>query len=262
MVWHDPWHPLGPLIHRFPRGLVTVGIPLEAKLSVTIDVDGWNWPLITDIGHMEITEMLPPLAHTDAVSWHSTSGEFSIIDSYSLFQPPGPKVDWYVLLLGPFRIPRNCFILWLAIPRRLTMMDRSWWSGADRTCILCSRGEIESHDHMFFHCDFSRACLRILKSKVKFQVPIHGWQRTITWVARRWRGRHPWNASSRALFASLVYHIWMEHNRRRFGNESANSEHTARICLDQIRLTLLGAELRLDVNTSVLFRIWKILWHT
>ncbi|KAL0451183.1 UNVERIFIED_CONTAM: hypothetical protein Slati_1096400 [Sesamum latifolium] len=38
---------------------MTVGIPLEAKLHVAINEDGWNWPLITDIEHMETTEMLP-----------------------------------------------------------------------------------------------------------------------------------------------------------------------------------------------------------
>ncbi|KAL0282274.1 UNVERIFIED_CONTAM: hypothetical protein Sradi_7266300 [Sesamum radiatum] len=69
LLWHDPWHPLGPLIHRFQRGPMTVGIHLEAKLHVTINEDGWNWPLITDIEHMEIMEMLPPLAQREAVTW-------------------------------------------------------------------------------------------------------------------------------------------------------------------------------------------------
>ncbi|KAL0293438.1 UNVERIFIED_CONTAM: hypothetical protein Sradi_6937000 [Sesamum radiatum] len=48
---------------------VSVGIHLEAKLHVTINEDGWNWPLITDIEHMEIMEMLPPLAQREAVTW-------------------------------------------------------------------------------------------------------------------------------------------------------------------------------------------------
>ncbi|KAL0455256.1 UNVERIFIED_CONTAM: LINE-1 reverse transcriptase [Sesamum latifolium] len=60
LLWHDPWHPLGPLIHRFPRGPSVIGIPLAANLSEVIDEDGWNWPLFTDIGHLEITELLPP----------------------------------------------------------------------------------------------------------------------------------------------------------------------------------------------------------
>ncbi|KAL0455452.1 UNVERIFIED_CONTAM: hypothetical protein Slati_0884400 [Sesamum latifolium] len=117
-------------------------------------------------------------------------------------------------------------------------------------------------NNLFFQCDYSRACLRVLKAKVRFEVPLIGWQRIIIWAARHWRGRHLWSASSRALSASLVYHLWMERNRRRFGLESSNLERTPTLCLEQIRMILLGAELRLNVSTSVLFRIWQIPWHT
>ncbi|KAL0455495.1 UNVERIFIED_CONTAM: hypothetical protein Slati_0888700 [Sesamum latifolium] len=245
-VWHDPWHPLGPLIHRFPRGPSTIGIPLEDKLSEVIVDDGWYWPLITDIGHMEITELLPPLGNVDTITWNSTGRGFNTLDSYRLFQPPWPKVHWYVLLIGPFRIPHNCFILWLAILETLSTLDRAWWTGPDNTCVLCSRGEVETHNHMFFQCEYSRACLRVLKEKVRFQVPLIGWQHSIMWASRRWRGRHPWNASFLALLASVVYHIWMERNKRRFGNEFTNPDRMAKLCLEQIRLLLLGADLRLN----------------
>ncbi|KAL0455352.1 UNVERIFIED_CONTAM: hypothetical protein Slati_0874400 [Sesamum latifolium] len=134
-VWHDPWHPLGPLIHRFPRGPSTIGIPLEAKLSEVIDEDGWSWPLVTDIGHMEITELLPPLGNSDSITWTLVGRGFTTTDSYRLFQPLGPMVNCYGLLLGPFRIPHNSFILWLAISKRLSTLDRAWWTGPDNTCV-------------------------------------------------------------------------------------------------------------------------------
>ncbi|KAL0283663.1 UNVERIFIED_CONTAM: Transposon TX1 uncharacterized protein [Sesamum radiatum] len=59
-LWHDPWHPLGPLISRFPRGpqMTRIG-PLD-KLSAVIKDGQWNWPFITDIACLEITHMLPP----------------------------------------------------------------------------------------------------------------------------------------------------------------------------------------------------------
>ncbi|KAL0440295.1 UNVERIFIED_CONTAM: hypothetical protein Slati_2512500 [Sesamum latifolium] len=129
-------------------------------------------------------------------------------EAYRLFNPPGPKVSWFSLLLGPYHIARNNFVLWLAILGRLATLDRPWWQGTDRTCILCTHGEIESHDHLFFRCDFSRQCLRILKWDVKFSIPVMAWRNCVEWARRRWRGRHPLNAASRALFASLVYHLW------------------------------------------------------
>ncbi|KAL0455563.1 UNVERIFIED_CONTAM: hypothetical protein Slati_0895500 [Sesamum latifolium] len=249
------------LIHRFPRGPRVVGIPLEAKLSMVIAEGGWNWPLITNIEHMEIVEQLPPLANSDKIDWNSAGRAFSIIEAYRLFQPPRLMVYWHGLLRG-FCIPRNCFILWLAILERLSTLDKAWWTFLDNTCVLCSTGEIESHTHLFFQCEFSRVCLRILEAEVRFTVPRIGWQHTIMWSSRRWRGKHPWNATSRALLASIVYHIWKERNKRRFGNISTTPERTARLCIEQIRLILIGADLSLNVSTSLLFHIWRIPWHT
>ncbi|KAL0420603.1 UNVERIFIED_CONTAM: LINE-1 retrotransposable element O protein [Sesamum latifolium] len=155
VAWVDVCKPLeeggqGPLIHRFPRGPRVVGIPLEAKLSIVIVEGEWNLPLITDIEHMEIVEQLPPLANSDKIAWNSVGRAFSISEAYHLFQPPGLMVYWHGLLRGPFRIPRNCFILWLAILERLSTLDKAWWTGLDNTCVLCSTGEIESHTHLFF----------------------------------------------------------------------------------------------------------------
>ncbi|KAL0455410.1 UNVERIFIED_CONTAM: hypothetical protein Slati_0880200 [Sesamum latifolium] len=120
---------------------------------------------------MEIVDHLPRLEDSDGVRWNSTTGEFTISDAYRLFQPPGPTVGWHVLLRGPLRIPRNCFILWLAILERLSTLDRTWWTGLDSTCVLCSRGETESHSHLFFQCEYARTCLRILEAEVRFRLP-------------------------------------------------------------------------------------------
>ncbi|KAL0295602.1 UNVERIFIED_CONTAM: putative ribonuclease H protein [Sesamum calycinum] len=44
-LWHDPWHSLGSLITRFPRGPGRTNIPEAAKLSAVL-VDGdWSWLL-------------------------------------------------------------------------------------------------------------------------------------------------------------------------------------------------------------------------
>ncbi|KAL0455458.1 UNVERIFIED_CONTAM: hypothetical protein Slati_0885000 [Sesamum latifolium] len=178
---------VGLLIHRFPSGPRVTGIPLESKLSLVINEREWNWPLITDIEHMEIMDHLPRIETSDGVRWNSTTGDFTISDAYCLFHPPGPTVCWHALLHGPLRIPRNYFILWLAILERLSTLDRTWWTGLDSTCTLCSRGEVESHSHLFFQCDYARTCLRILDAEVRFRLPRISWQHTVLWSARRWR---------------------------------------------------------------------------
>ncbi|KAL0399930.1 UNVERIFIED_CONTAM: hypothetical protein Sradi_2336300 [Sesamum radiatum] len=121
--------------------------------------------MITDVDHREIVERLPQLYTSDRIIWKSASGLFSNVEAFRLFQPPSPKMAWYSLLMGPFRIPRNCFMLWLAILGRLTTLDRPWWSGTAQACVLCPYGVDESHDHLLFECTFSQQCLRILKTE-------------------------------------------------------------------------------------------------
>ncbi|KAL0439692.1 UNVERIFIED_CONTAM: hypothetical protein Slati_2452200 [Sesamum latifolium] len=122
---------------------------------------------------------------------------------------------------GPFSIPRHCFILWLAILGRLSTLDRAWWSGSDRSCILCDSGEGESHSHLFFKCEFAGQCMRRLRVEVHFSLPYVDWQRNVEWASTKWRGRHPINAAQRATLASVVYHIWRERNNRRFGGHQS-----------------------------------------
>ncbi|KAL0416278.1 UNVERIFIED_CONTAM: putative ribonuclease H protein [Sesamum latifolium] len=177
-LWHDPWHPLGPLIHRFPNGPRVVGIPLEAKVSLVIDNRGWNWPLITDIEHMDIVDRLSPLARSDMIGWKTEGGVLTTTEAYRLFQPLGQKV--------------GC--------------ASGFWKG---------------------RCDFEFLILieNILLCGVKAM-----------------EGKHPWNAASRALLASVVYHIWMERNSGDLG--AVLLQQNARlVCIEQIRLLLIGAEL-------------------
>ncbi|KAL0416477.1 UNVERIFIED_CONTAM: hypothetical protein Slati_3479600 [Sesamum latifolium] len=259
MLWQDPRHPLGTLIHRFPRGPQIVRVPLDARLSQVIQDGSWNWPVITDIQYLEITEFLSSLEESDTITWNLSYRQFTNKEAFRLFQPPGPKVSWYVLLLGPYRIPRNCFLFWLAILGRSSTLDRALWQGSDCS-LFCTPREKRNLITIFFYYSYSQECLRILNEKVSFAIPNIGWLHTIAWATCRWRGRHPMNAASRALLASLVYHIWMECNARRFSTQSAPPENTAHRCMEQIRTRLLGEDIRPTVQKTVLYCIWKIPW--
>ncbi|KAL0298053.1 UNVERIFIED_CONTAM: Retrovirus-related Pol polyprotein from type-2 retrotransposable element R2DM [Sesamum angustifolium] len=95
-LWHDPWHPLGPLITRFPRGPQLTSTGLLDKLSVVINDGQWNWPLITDIACLQITYMLPPLwkARTESVGSLRmaplTPRQLMISSTHQVLRLPGP----------------------------------------------------------------------------------------------------------------------------------------------------------------------------
>ena len=58
-LWKDPWHTLGPLIDRFPRGPSRLGLHENATLNSVIHENQWQWPLIMDMECLEITHTLP-----------------------------------------------------------------------------------------------------------------------------------------------------------------------------------------------------------
>ncbi|KAL0354139.1 UNVERIFIED_CONTAM: hypothetical protein Sangu_0995200 [Sesamum angustifolium] len=92
LLWHNPWHPLGSLIIRFPRGPQLTNTRLLDKLTVVMEDGQWNWPMITDIACLEITQMFPPISEgPDIISWKSNDGSFNTSAAYALFHPPGPK---------------------------------------------------------------------------------------------------------------------------------------------------------------------------
>ena len=53
-------------------------------------------------------------------------------------------------------IPRNAFVAWLALLRRLPTRDRliRWGMNVPASCVLCSNG-IVTHHHLFFECEYS-----------------------------------------------------------------------------------------------------------
>ncbi|KAL2246360.1 UNVERIFIED_CONTAM: hypothetical protein Sindi_2904200 [Sesamum indicum] len=220
-IWQDPWHHLGPLIERFPRGPRLLGINKSTKLIYVISEGEWHWPPITDFECLEITHTLPQICGgANRVVWRFDKGQPTTQARYKLFDPPGPKVGWSSLLSGSLKVPRHAFILWLAILGKLPTTDKPWLSHLG-ACILCDEGSTETHSHLFFQCRFSRQCLIEIRRRIRFQWPNKDWETNIEWATKKWRGKHIVNIAYRTLLAACVYHIWRERNLRRF-------EHTER----------------------------------
>ncbi|KAL0295420.1 UNVERIFIED_CONTAM: putative ribonuclease H protein [Sesamum radiatum] len=226
-LWHDPWHSLGSLITRFPRG---------------------------PAGRTYRRQQNSP---RDSILWRG--GGFSTKAVYDIFRNHGPKVGWYSLLLGPCKIPRYSFVLWMAILDKLSTMDKPWLSHLGGVCVLCGR-EMETHEHLFFRCNYSRQCIRILKGTVRFTWPNRAWAVDIAWASKRWNGRHIVQAAYRALLAAIVYHIWQERNRRVFQQSMRPSSTIARIVVDEMRQKIISIDLPDSVSSRGLYRLWRIPW--
>ncbi|KAL2224881.1 UNVERIFIED_CONTAM: hypothetical protein Sindi_3121800 [Sesamum indicum] len=166
-LWKDPWHHLGPLIARFPRGPSLLGLDESAKLQVVINEGQWQF--------ME--------------GMTGSTGGFQRDDPLHNFCPLGPKVGWSSVLSG-----------------EATATDKPWMTHLGG-CILCDEGAAETHTHMFFRCRYSRGCLAAIRNHIRFAWPNREWTRDVEWASRKWRGKHIVNVAYRALLGACIYHI-------------------------------------------------------
>ncbi|KAL0289804.1 UNVERIFIED_CONTAM: hypothetical protein Sradi_7065200 [Sesamum radiatum] len=203
-LWNDLWHPRGPLIHSFPRGPAITGLSSDSLLREVLLDGQWRWPSETDFDVQEIIAALPLIHQHQSDEIHWKVGKFTTSAVLSFIQPSSSRVSWHLLLGGKFHIPRHDFILWLAILEHLSTMDRSWVQCPNSSCILCGGQHVETHSHSFFECTYSKRCMDILQRLVRFQWVHNGWQRSVMWATRRWRGNHLLNSASRAVFAATV----------------------------------------------------------
>ncbi|KAL0361607.1 UNVERIFIED_CONTAM: hypothetical protein Sradi_3845200 [Sesamum radiatum] len=260
-LWNDPWHNLGPLITHFPRGPQVTRTCPSNSLDTVIEVGQWRWPLITDIEHLDILHLLPDIhGGDDSIAWIPDGGNFSSSFASNVFRPPGPTVGWSLLLVGFFRIPRHCFILWLAILGKLSTLDKPWLGHLGRECVLCSDGQEKTHEHLFFTCSYSRRCVTTVRQRVRFPWPYQDWQRGILWASVTWRNTHMVCSAYRALLASIVYHIWQERNRRRFQGIERPSFLLSSMAVEEVKQRIVSVNLGPFVSTRGLYCLWQISW--
>ncbi|KAL2248470.1 UNVERIFIED_CONTAM: hypothetical protein Sindi_2699300 [Sesamum indicum] len=142
----------------------------------------------------------PSMEGADLILWRSRDTQLTVAMMIHSLQGEGPKVGWSSLLMGRFKTPRHTFVLWLAILGRLSTMDKSWLAHINSSCLLCSNGADETHDHLFFCCTYSRGCLTVIRSTLRFDWPNRAWATDVLWAARRWRGKHYVSMAYRALW--------------------------------------------------------------
>lgn len=79
-------------------------------------------------------------------------GGFTIEKGYTSMFPQYQKADWSKLALVKGLIPRHHFIMWLALHRKLSTVDRviKWGIAIQTECVLCDTHQEENFDHLFF----------------------------------------------------------------------------------------------------------------
>lgn len=230
--WYDNWSNLGPLIEFIgERGSMDLGIPKNATVEHAIQIyrtRGHRVYSLRMIGQEILTLKSRGLNQfDDECLWMRENGEFKpgflTAQTWNITRRKDPKVAWFKGVWFAEGTPKFSFIVWLAVQNRLATGDRilRWNAQAISTCWLC-QSEIETRDHLFFDCAYSK---EVWKGTVKNMAglgDIHQWSRVLQAVTNGCQGKEL-TFLMRYSFQMVVYAIWHERNIRRVGEPSQHA---------------------------------------
>ncbi|XP_071699386.1 uncharacterized protein [Rutidosis leptorrhynchoides] len=88
-------------------------------------------------------------------------------------------VPWYLIVRNSHSIPRDAFVLWLLLGERLKTPDKlQTWEIQNVEVLKCSLCNIvaDSHDHIFFSCNFSSQVWAFGAQHMDFPIVAQGWR--------------------------------------------------------------------------------------
>ncbi|XP_059670884.1 uncharacterized protein LOC132316427 [Cornus florida] len=236
-----------PSFGRTPEGLIR-GSPFSPNLKLSaLAVNGaWAFPKDLVDRFPELALIRPPNNSIDSLVWiPSPTGAYSLghticrIDYYHL-----PR-HWHHLIWNPLSVPRCKFTLWMVVQGRLSTMDRSRMRSVNgsRVCHFCELVN-ETHDHLFFACNFIRPIWVHIQSITRFHAPPSTWSDFVTRVSQQWARRDLRNSVRKLVLSTFVNKIWMERNSRAFTNQKNSQMILLRQTTDLVRQKLLSQNLK------------------
>ncbi|GKV46850.1 hypothetical protein SLEP1_g53811 [Rubroshorea leprosula] len=220
-LWHDNWHPSGPLVETYGTKIIQdAGIPSHAKLAVVVNGNYWKWPparspQLLDIQIALCGRLYPKEGEKDSMVWiPSASSSFKAGKTWHWIRNKQARVPWHKLVWFPQSIPKHSFICWLAMLDRLTTRARQkkWSPTLTDTCVLCNN-DSETTEHLFFKCYYARRVWQVLSNLAGIPF-MDSWQRLLMWMGKRIRRKSLYWTLIKLIWSAAIHHVWMERNNR------------------------------------------------
>ncbi|XP_052622964.1 uncharacterized protein LOC128128149 [Lactuca sativa] len=231
-LWHDWWHPIGILCAIMSRrDWVSNGLSDSSLVSDILDYDTYSW-LVDWVNKFPRFKEAPVFCidsdMSDVAGWRDKKGMCKKISCKQVWcdiNNFGEKVPWHDIVWYGNCIPRNSFILWMAILNRLKTQDRvrGWEVTSNLLCPFC---EIvpDSHNHLFFNCDYTISIWRYFCNKVGINLLVDEWNDLVLKLCSLLNLKSVENLIIKCMFASCVAHIWRERNSRLFSSRRNSVE--------------------------------------
>ncbi|GJX74877.1 RNA-directed DNA polymerase, eukaryota, reverse transcriptase zinc-binding domain protein, partial [Tanacetum coccineum] len=231
-VWHDRWSDMPSLdtIIMSRREIYSVGF--SDTVSKCINGNQWTWPNEWVLKYPILNQFPVPNINDDVedklVIWFSQN------------------------------IPRQAFVLWMAIKKKLVTQDKLaiWYPGKIWKCLLCMLTE-DSRNHLFFECEYSKEVWNNMQTMINTK-DLKTLDSSMLNFSNMPCTNSIWSIVRRLTIASTVYHIWKERNSRVFQKKERRPEILYQVIRDNVKCRLLSLKVTNSKAVKAVEEVWKV----
>ncbi|GKE28992.1 reverse transcriptase zinc-binding domain-containing protein, partial [Tanacetum coccineum] len=198
----------------------------------------------------------------DNILWRKEYGnlcKFSVKQAYVDLLEDAKDVVWWKMIWFSQNIPKHAFILWMAVLNKLSTQDKikQWGSFDVMRCSLCKK-DTDSHSHLFFECEFSKALWEKVIWKIGVDWKEANWNNNVESFAKKRNVNSINNIIRRICLAASVYLVWQERNNRIFRDEMRSPDELYKILEEIIRMRFLSLKVKDSLAVRKAQEVWNV----
>ncbi|PWA69326.1 reverse transcriptase domain, Reverse transcriptase zinc-binding domain protein [Artemisia annua] len=120
-----------------------------------------------------------------------------------------------------------------------------WEKNNDMVCVFC-KSMPDSHNHLFFECDFPGKIWNEMKNLVKLDFAPNSWTDLLAYMLKKPINKSIWIILQRLVIGASIYYVWQERNLRIFQGRHRSFDEVCNLIKDTVRLRVMS----LSLNTS------------
>ncbi|GJT10088.1 zinc finger, CCHC-type containing protein [Tanacetum coccineum] len=267
-VWYDKWcidGPLSTIISK--RNIYEAKLKDDAKVVDMVNDGQWVWP----DGWKEIYPILRNLDRTvnltnkeDKVLWITNAGHklcFTTKQAWEDLRLNWPIVNWRHVVWFSQLIPRQAFILWMAIRDKLLTQEKveKGQNSGVLKCGFCNH-RVDSLYHLFFQCELPKKLWsEMLKLTYKME-KLFKLQDVVDALAGKSEKKSIGIVVNKLTLNATIYFIWQERNFRMFKCESRNEDVIIKTIYDSVRSKLMSVRVKKSLRADIIAKKWGLQW--
>lgn len=144
---------------------------------------------------------------------------------------------------------------------KLNTLNRllQWGVISSDSCILCTEGKSESHNHLFFDCSFSKSVWVAMLTKNQIGRDPLSWDKEKAWFIQHVKGKGFKTSIMKVSLAAAIYNIWCERNSRIFQLQALDSDSVISKISNAIRDTIVAwRNIKDSPENRRICRLWGV----